>query len=308
MKTKRTLKRLTNRVSTFNQQILKFTHRNIEYFILPLVLLLVGSIIVESMSLKKNRPTNPEEFSKTSVMITSLKQNTGGSGVILKSTQFESTVLTNKHVCRLIEQGGLVIHDDQPIVIHHYKKYPYHDLCLVNVRRNLGVTTKISDMETKNFTKAFISGHPALLPHVLTSGNFSKHMVVQLVVGVQKCTQRDPDPSCLVFGAKPVLQSFDSQLVTGTILPGSSGSAVFNEKGEIAGIVFAGRSDGLSYAFIVPHSYIVDFLEREKVIPWRTVAPQLDDSNALDRIFDMQKECANVESCKQTQENLIWRK
>jgi hypothetical protein len=46
-------------------------------------------------------------------------------------------------------------------------------------------------------------------------------------------------------------------------MPGSSGSGVFNEAGEISGLVFAGSAQGLSYGFIVPLESVKDFITKE---------------------------------------------
>ena len=54
-----------------------------------------------------------------------------------------------------------------------------------------------------------------------------------------------------------------TQLVTGLVLPGSSGSAVFDYKGYIGGVVFASGSRELYYALVVPYTFVKFFLEYE---------------------------------------------
>jgi V8-like Glu-specific endopeptidase len=44
-------------------------------------------------------------------------------------------------------------------------------------------------------------------------------------------------------GGIPDIMQYDSTLVTATIMPGSSGSGVYNENKELAGVVFAGRAN-----------------------------------------------------------------
>jgi hypothetical protein len=261
------------------------------------------------------KPKVAKEFAKTSVMITNADQTSGGSGVILRSNLAFSEILTNKHVCSLTKGGGYIIKDERSYLVHAIKKYPNHDLCLVKVFGNLQVNTKVADSTPEDFEPAFISGHPGLLPHVLTMGNFSGFRIIQLVVGMQKCTDDTPEEYliyCLFFGAVPIVQSFDSQLVTGTILPGSSGSGVFNKNGEIAGLVFAGKGKGMGYAYIVPHHFVVDFLRTEKNDPYVEVL-KFEYDNMLESIFNTQTYCDIKDLrfknyCSSRQDYLIWKK
>jgi hypothetical protein len=56
-------------------------------------------------------------------------------------------------------------------------------------------------------------------------------------------------------------------------MPGSSGSAVFNDRGEIAGLVFAGRGE-LGYAFSVPQAFIYSFVNDEaSTLPYLAPGP-----------------------------------
>jgi hypothetical protein len=270
--------------------------------------------------LDKQTPKVAKEFAKTSVMILDNNKMSGGSGVILRSNMAVSEILTNKHVCRLTQGGGYVVRGETEYLVHSIKKYPDHDLCLVKVFGNLGVNTKVAALTPTTFQPAYISGHPALLPHVLTTGNFSGNQIINLVVGFKPCKKEevgiyteDEILYCIFFGGIPILQSFESQLVTGTILPGSSGSGVFNDKGEISGVVFAGKGRGLGYAFIVPHQYVVDFIETEKNYPYVSVV-QIDYDKLLETIFDSQGKCEEGSDvrfqkyCKSREDYLIWRR
>jgi S1-C subfamily serine protease len=67
---------------------------------------------------------------------------------------------------------------------------------------------------------------------------------------------------CALFGVMPIIVTYNSTLVTGLIMPGSSGSAVFNKDGEISALIFAG-AQGLSYGFVVPYEYVRDFVTTE---------------------------------------------
>lgn len=220
----------------------------------------------------KTRPKNANEFAQTSAMIVIASEESGGSGVILSSNEKESTILTNKHVCQVIQGGGLVLTSGKKYKIASYKIYSKHDICMVKVLANLGVNTVVAEKELPLYTHAYVSGHPSLLPHVLSEGYFSSHRDIEVLVDVRDCTDEDiinNAMACLFMGGVPVIKKFEGQLVTATIMPGSSGSGVFNEDGEIAGLIFAGSSQGLSYGFMVPLKPLRDFLANQDKYKWR---------------------------------------
>lgn len=241
------------------------------------------------------KPTATNEFASTSVILMDKDMKSGGSGVILRSYKNYSEILSNKHVCKLLQGGGVVSRQGHMYLVDSVKRYPLHDLCLVRVSTNFGVNTKVAEDAPESFSNGFISGHPALLPHVLTKGAFSGHQIVTLMVGLKDCTADDMKGPyglyCLIMGGVPILQSFEAQLVTGTILPGSSGSGVFNSSGEISGLVFAGNGGGLGYAFIVPWEYVYDFIRSEKSIKYEEVQQLKFDAN-IRSIFNVQRECS----------------
>jgi hypothetical protein len=86
-------------------------------------------------------------------------------------------------------------------------------------------------------------------------------------MGMKPCTiddMKDPNGALLCFflGGFPIERTFESQVISATIQAGNSGSAVYNNNGEVAGLVFAGSGD-LSYALIVPQEYIENFIRNE---------------------------------------------
>lgn len=206
---------------------------------------------------------------QATVKILNNKLNSGGSGAIIKSTSTQSIVLTNSHVCQVVENGGYVTQNNVPHRVHSYKKFPGHDLCLVRVKKNLGVNTPISPTMPNINDSSIVSGHPNLLPNVINSGHFSDQMKIRVVTDFAPCFEEEMLTSfeCAFFGNKAVFTTYDSQLITNLIQAGNSGSAVYNLRGQISGVVFAGSGD-ISYGFIVPHMYVTYFLLTEKQIPW----------------------------------------
>ena len=263
------------------------------------------------------RPRNVEDLHQSSVRIMNLAQTSGGTGSIFRSYRDASHILTNKHVCRLIEQGGYVVKDERRYLITHYKKFEHHDLCLVRVKNNLGISLVISETLAKQSSTTYVSGHPNLLPHIATRGHLSGRMEIELITGVRPCTEDDieKDPLvCLFFGGMPLVEKFDSQVVSNLIKPGSSGSAVFNSDGEIVGVVYAGNGGDFSHGFIVPQIYLHYFLQNAHRQSWIRVGTPVDEKDIKDRTFSFEKchvvsvlkpEIKNI--CKNIKDGMIWR-
>lgn len=249
-------------LNRINQAALSFLSKFSSKILGALIVLVAVSLLAGYSIYSDNisTPMSVKEFANTSVKIMNLSQTSGGSGSVYRSTDLGSFILTNNHVCELIKSGGYVQHKGRNLLALDYRAYTYHDLCLIRVSENLGVNIKIANVAPDLYERSLISGHPGLLPHVLTEGNFSGQEIIEVLMGFEKCTDRDQDAMCAFYGVKTILKKFEAQLVTGTILPGSSGSAVFNSDGEVAGVVFAGRSRELSYAYIIPHSFVLNFL------------------------------------------------
>jgi len=212
------------------------------------------------------KPTNNLEYSATSVMITKLDGRSGGTGVIIGSVKLGSTVLTNAHVCSLLHDGGIVRSDSKKGLVKSFQISQIHDLCLVSTNANFKINTVVASDEPSIYDDAVISGHPHLLPNIVTHGHFSQREIVNILVGFMPCYEddykNDNAEYCTHFGKIPLIRSLEAQIVSATIMPGSSGSGVFNSKGEIAGLVFAGSGD-FGYAMVVPQEYIASFLENE---------------------------------------------
>lgn len=257
--------------------------------------LAIGATLLMLASLLKTTyylPHQTQEFANTSVMIVGKNMRSGGSGVILESTNDKSLILTNNHVCEVVKEGGYVVQENLKYPVDMYAQYAYHDLCVVTVSHSFNVNTKVADSAPTAYSKAFISGHPNLLPHVLTTGSFSKYRVIHVLTGLKKCSETETSVPkdnkiieknndeywCENYGMIPIFKTYQSQLVTGTILPGSSGSAVYNSNGEISALVFAGHSRGFSYAFVVPYEYVVDFVRSIKYNKVDWLSPGTKDS------------------------------
>lgn len=228
-----------------------------------LVILSLGAVAIgKALSITDN------SYYNSSVMITNLQSNSGGSGTIVFNSDSGSLVLTNAHVCGVVENGGLVKNvDSKQFSVTSYKLSKIHDLCLIQVLGNLGTSAKLASSRPDLFASATIVGHPQLYPVTVTHGNFSQRVELPVVVGYRNCSEEErtkPDTFvfCSVVGKLPVIKIYDAQLVSATIMPGSSGSPIFNDKGEVSAVVFAGSGD-LGYAFSVPFEFVDRFLNFE---------------------------------------------
>lgn len=214
---------------------------------------------------------NPTNINDATVMVVRSDGRSGGTGIIVSSENALSKILTNKHVCEVIKNGGLVVTTNgKKHAAVSYKESSVHDLCLITVKANLKANTKLATFPPGMFDEAIVSGHPSLLPNVITKGHFSDGVIIDVMTGFRDCTEEDlknPDPGvgffCMLIGKLPVVRRYEAVLVTATIMPGSSGSGVYNSSNELSGVVFAGSGD-IGYAFTVPYEYVAYFLEIEQ--------------------------------------------
>lgn len=283
------------------------------------VIAILITLLFASVSFGKVlKPKSVKDLKRSSVRIYNLDLNSGGTGSIFKSFSNASHILTNKHVCRLIEPGGYVVQNGKKYLITHYKKFSQHDLCLVRVEKNFKISLEIADSLAKESSLVKVSGHPNLLPHIATKGHLSGRMTISLMVGVRECEEEDLKKhamECTFLGGVPVIEELDSQVVSNLIKPGSSGSAVFNKKGEIVGVVFAGNGRDFSHGFIVPQIYLFYFLQNAHRQSWIKVGTPVDDKGLSNRVFNYEScsfksilpnEVARI--CSKIKDNMIWRK
>lgn len=217
-------------------------------------------------------------FSKTkraTVKVTNMAGNSGGTGIIMKSTESISYILTNAHVCRVAKKGGRIVTTFGVVKqVQKIKESKVHDLCLVSVVGNLEVNTDLAKRPPKLDQKIIVSGHPFLLPHTYRPGHLSSPMIIKLVVDVRKCTEaeRKKENIMCAFMGMPMLKEYEAQAISSMIAPGNSGSGVYNVFGDLVGVVFAGRTRGFGNGIIVPYSYVRNFLKYEsRYLKWSSV-------------------------------------
>ncbi len=173
----------------------------------------------------------------------------GGTGVILDSQPTTSSLLTNKHVCEAIRHYGHVIKDSGEVFeILNFRESKVHDLCEIVVVGNLHGGVTLAPYSPASYDTAIVAGHPHLMPTVIMRGHFTNKTYIN------------------VGSSTNLLEVRALNILIG---PGSSGSAVYNSDGQLAGMVFAGAGN-IGFGYIVPYEYIAYFLNEEI----RTVMPE----------------------------------
>lgn len=221
----------------------------------------------------------------------------GGSGVVLSSNSSGSVILSNRHVCEGVAPGAVVTTTSGVSArAVSMKLSRNHDLCLVRVNRNLKLSSKIATSESQKGEDALVVGHPNLFPQIKAAGKFSGFMDITMMVGLRQCSaaERQRYPlECLLFGGFPILKTFETQAISSIIAPGNSGSPVFNEKGEVTNLVFAGVGRGLSHGITVPNGQIRAFVFKEakkmKWVPVEEIQNQDSDGVIAPKIVKIEK-------------------
>lgn len=194
-------------------------------------------------------PKHPRELAAVSAWV--LMRTSSGTGTILRSGPSGSDFLTNEHVCDdAPKAGAIILLDGRPYEVTAIKPSRQYDLCLMHVKENIKKDTKVSELPAKVGDEVICGGYPLGLPLVLQKGYVSRAFNIG---------ERD----------KPEFVLLTSFIVQ----PGHSGSAIFNEKGEIVGVIEALKpanpKDSIGFGLAVPQQYVKRFIEKEAPrLPW----------------------------------------
>lgn len=174
------------------------------------------------------------------------KQFTYGSGFRLRYNG-KVYIITNKHVCDVSKRIGspnhaFVENDDRFVVAKILKISKKHDLCAVEAASQAGGLS-LAEREASILEKIILIGHPRGLPKVIRKGRVIQHEL-------EICIYYPEGNRCL-----------ESTQISATAYPGNSGSPVFNESGEVVGVLFAGSPAYPGEPYIVPYKYLLEFME-----------------------------------------------
>lgn len=282
-------------------------------------LLVLGVLVLGFSVTRMVRNSNPTDIHKNSVMILNKEETHGGTGIIFHSTKAGSFVLTNFHVCNAIKSGGVIKATTGDYQVQSFLESQVSDLCFIYTPADLKQMTSLASKEPAIFGVSKAVGHPALMPTVISVGHFSERKIISVMTGTRPCTDADKDDPinsmyCAFFGAVPVIKSYDSQLITSTIMPGSSGSGVYNANNELSAVVFAGQGD-FGYGWVVPYDQVKQFLNFESFTgKWQTIDQTLNKPAEEEKTTtkDMQKKCIKaknpkiVQFCQILKRDLLW--
>jgi S1-C subfamily serine protease len=197
----------------------------------------------------------------------------GGTGSIVKLPSGKNAVLTNGHVCKLAQDGVILVNYlGNDYVSKVIEVYPKHDLCIVESPSQKGGLSIASSVDMGE--KVFAMGHPLLEPNTITHGELSGVVNVRIAMGYNvpkaECSgegyelinaEQSGNPMMSLFGILNVcIRSLDSNASTVIILPGNSGSPTVNIYGNIVAVVFAANESG-TRSYHVPLKEIKAFLK-----------------------------------------------
>jgi len=169
-----------------------------------------------------------------------------GSGVVIQSNDVYSTILTNKHVCEINKMSNGLI-DYFPFVVKevvnndsflgHVKKVSKNtDLCLIQV--------EVGNLPVAKIAKKVVRGEKVInISSPLDIEGYKTHGFVGEVHLI------------------PSMNFAKYQQVSTPIYPGSSGSAVFNMRKKIVGLITLGMRGANTLSYMVPLSDIKVFLK-----------------------------------------------
>ncbi len=279
--------------------------------------------LVSTMFYMKREFNKENPLHNTSVKITNREMNHGGTGIIFESYANNSFVLTNAHVCEVVKDGGVVITENgNKYQVNSTKISKSSDLCILTVLSDLHYRTKLAAKTPEMYDEIAVVGHPALMPNIISRGHLSGKDILQVMTGMRECTEddlRENPLMCVFLGGIPVLRSFESRLVSATIMPGSSGSGVYNSSNELIGVVFAGQGD-FGYGWTVPYEQVKNFLETEQTTLKDNLAKQevsLKNTDQQSKIKEAIIKCSKLafkndkklkDICNIISRDVTWRK
>jgi serine protease Do len=176
---------------------------------------------------------------------------TGGTGFLVKSKTRGPVILTNRHVCEVMNPDNVIYYIEQPPIRYagrRIKKSANTDLCAIQVPEEFLRSRKPLRLATRPLQigqHVNVYGHPFLNPLTYSEGHYIN-------------TTREP------LNFKDGTLSADTIMQMGRVdfmvQPGNSGSPLLNDANEVVGIIFA-MEGGNHMGLFIPLDEIQQFLE-----------------------------------------------
>lgn len=190
---------------------------------------------------------------------------TGGTGFELKLPSGRVYTISNAHVCAIAVNGLMGAHlpgSNRVVKIRVLDVSDKADLCLLEALPGAsGLSMGDSQPERQHINSL---GHPHLNPLTYSEGYLVGRFPVQIGEEIPKeqCTHKNeefkefPTMFGLIGVCMTTRDAFQTSMV---IYPGNSGSPVFNDEGDVVGVVFAGMTS-TNFASIVPLDLLREFV------------------------------------------------
>lgn len=249
------------------ERLFLFLDRHVVKMVYGIAVFGVAGIIASTFFIENPLERN---IKRVVMLVRPSNHHSGGTGFNIKTPSGKIFTVTNAHICGIAENGVLhvVRPDGRYSVARVVEVSSKTDLCLVEATKDDGARLADKMIMMEDIT---VIGHPHLLPLTITFGKALSKYKVTLMIGENVNPEDCVGPGMhlidmtgsiadLIFGVKNVCtRDFNSIYTNAKILPGNSGSPVFNAAGRVVGVVFAGDADG-SAGFFIPLEDLYEFV------------------------------------------------
>jgi S1-C subfamily serine protease len=220
------------------------------------------------------------------VKVTNLAEQGSGTGSQVRLPSGNNIILTNRHVCELRDEDGLMTLIDFAGVRHRrpvLKIDTEHDLCAIAAIDVKGEAIRIGDPLIVS-DHVFVVGHPRGRATSLTSGqivelnykatiNYGSPRPGEVCWGesvsldaiLDKMGVTDPNMRQfmkMLLGYQDFcMKTLNSTVTTAPGEPGNSGSPVVDFYGRLIGVLYAGESESALNSILVPFEDVNKFLQ-----------------------------------------------
>lgn len=211
-----------------------------------IISLVVALAFLASCACSNSVTRKRREQSESVVIVTVMTALSGwsGTGFSISADVDGATILTNKHVCSAQGNGSYVLTDyaGRKYEARFIRQDEGADLCILHTRA-IVVPVKLASRNAVKGDGVSAIGAPHGQYPWFTSGVVSGRTWVEMEE-----------------------VHFWAQGTSIPVYPGNSGSPVFNDAGEVVGIIFAGRQDAEHMTYMVPVSEINRMLDTSENI------------------------------------------
>ena len=197
------------------------------------------------------------------VMITSDARRGGGTGFQVKAPSGNKYILTNKHICQIKGNLSATTQDGRIVKLKRLEEDYVHDLCLLTHVPKLPALRVAKN--ALRHERAFLVGHPALRQLTLETGRIIGDTHIKLW---GKCSAEynqipeDEDFGSLIMRFMGYCTKYVHSTHINNIAYGdNSGSPVMDGLGNVIGVLFAGNPSQPTASYMVPLTYVQDFLK-----------------------------------------------